>query len=78
MPAVLNMAQSALNNIIKKIISNENSQLDMEFSTPALLNGLVPTSLTDERMWTNSYNVDKECRMMIDMTNNPLLIIHDN
>ena len=35
MSAFFNMAQSVLNTILKTIISNENSRLDMDFSAPA-------------------------------------------
>ena len=53
------MAQSVLDTILKTIKSYENSRLDIVFSAPALFNGIVPTPLPDDRIWTNYHGVDK-------------------
>ena len=78
MPAILNMTHEVLTKSLDVTITRENKRLNTDLSAHALLNGIIRTKLPNDHIWLQSYNVDEECKLMIEMTSDPLLIKREN
>ena len=63
-----------LSDCLDKVLCGESERLDMDLSTQALLNGIVPTKMPVEHTWEIAYQSCDMCKLMISMKVNPSLI----
>ena len=76
--AILNSAYGILSSIQQREINANSIHMEEAINPSVFLNGIINHQLPDDNQWRNAYQRDSDCQNIINMLQDPSLIIHSN